>query len=113
MKVLFNTFNDINYRLECTFSKFADDAKLSGAVDTFEGSDTIQRDLDKLMRFNIAKCNVLHLDRSNPTYVYRLGEDHPESIPVETDLGVLVDEKLNVSQCPCSLESKGYPGLHQ
>ena len=60
-----------------TLSKFADDAKLPGADGT-EGRDVTQRDLDKLrrsvllnlMRFNIAKCKVLHLDQSNPRYVY-------------------------------------------
>jgi len=103
---LFNTFvGDMHSRIECTLSKFANDTKLCGAVDTLEGQVAIQRDRERLerwtcanlMRFSKAKCKVLHMGGGNLKHKYRLAGQWIESSPEEEDWRVLVDEKFNMT----------------
>ncbi|KAK4830178.1 hypothetical protein QYF61_008969 [Mycteria americana] len=105
--VLFNiSINDACAGVECTISKFADNTKLGGAVDSLKGQEVLQVDLDRLehwavingMKFNKSKGRILHLGWSNAGHKYKWGEEWLESSPAERDLGGLVDRRLNTSQ---------------
>lgn len=72
--------NDWDKGIECSLSQFTDSTRLVGRVDLLEVSKALQKDLDRLhpwaetncMRFNEAKCCILHVGHSNPRHCYRL-----------------------------------------
>ncbi|GAB0194532.1 mitochondrial enolase superfamily member 1 [Grus japonensis] len=100
---LFNIFvSNMDGGNEHTLSKSANNTKLCGMVNTLEGRDGIQRDLDKLE--SLACANLMKFNEANsctrvwgsPKHKYRLGRKWTESSLEEKDL-VLVDEKLNMT----------------
>ncbi|KAJ7401307.1 rna-directed dna polymerase from mobile element jockey-like [Pitangus sulphuratus] len=119
--MLSNIFiNDLDEGLEGILSKFADDTKLGGAVDSLKGRETLQRDLGKLednhQPYEAQQGEVPDSAPGwdNPGCMYRLGNEMLQSSAMERDLEVLVDGELNLSQqCPGSQEDQSCPGGHQ
>ncbi|XP_054370369.1 triadin isoform X2 [Molothrus ater] len=115
--VLFNIFiSDMESGFQCTLSEFpddTDDTEVCDAVNTLEGRNNTQRDLVRLerwaqvilMKFNNAKCEVLHLVWRSPKNNFRLGTEWKEAKAGEKDLGLPVHEKLDMTQ-QCVLEVK-------
>ncbi|RMC03531.1 hypothetical protein DUI87_20730 [Hirundo rustica rustica] len=102
--------------MESFISKFAD--KLGACVNLLEGQRALQKDLEWLdrwaesnrMRLNKSKCLVLHFGHNNPLQCYRLGTVRLDSAQEERDLGVLVDNRLNMSQ-QCAQVAKRANGI--
>lgn len=67
----------------------------------------------KPMRFSKAEFNVVHLDQGKPQHQPRLGDEQIKSSPAQRDLGVLVDENLDMTKlCAPTDRRPAFPGLH-
>ena len=76
-------------------------------VAVFSNNESLEKNIAV---YNKGKCRVLHLGRNNPMHQYRLGADLLQSSSVERDLGVVVDDRLTMSQ-QCALAAKKASGI--
>ena len=95
--------NDIDLDLTDLFlSKFADDTKAARVVDTDAEAARLQNDLDGFaqwarewqMLFNVDKCKVIHVGRTNPRQNYTMEGKQLIKVEEEKDLGVMVHQSL-------------------
>ena len=88
--------NDLDEEVEGWVSKFADDTKVGGVVDSVEGCQRLQWDIDRMqnwaekwqMEFNPDKCGVVHFGRSNMMAEYSINGKTLGSVEDQRDLGV-------------------------
>ena len=89
-------------------SKFVDDAKLARSASTVEQCNSIQLNLDSLLKwaedwqmsFNIDKCKIMHIGSHNLIHEYKIIDTVLQVVQHETDLEVIVQDDWKVSmQC--------------
>src|SRR6218665_1606803 len=88
--------NDIDGGIVSKISKFADDTKLCARVNNEEDANALRGDLDKLhkwsrdwnMPFNMDKCAVMHVGRSNCRFEFEMDNRRIRQTEEEKDLGV-------------------------
>jgi hypothetical protein len=99
---------DLAVSLHELLLKFADDTKLAGLVKDEADRRRLQAALDNLlkwsekwgMRFNVQKCKVMHLGRTNIKSEYSMAGSKLAVTSEEKDLGVLLtDHSKPAAQC--------------
>lgn len=115
--ILFLLFiNDLPDKIKNVIKIFADDVKMVADPNEIE---SIKSDLEELrlweslwlLRFNVEKCKVLHIGKSNPQNQYQFLESILESCKSEKDLGVTFNEKFNFQDHICASISKAKSSL--
>ena len=97
--------NEIEHSLESKVLKFADDIKVVRVIEESKDQETLQSDLDKLvkwseswqMKFNLSKCKVMHAGKVKTKHAYKMDGQELSQIEKEKDLGVFINHKLSSS----------------
>jgi hypothetical protein len=101
--ILFLIFiNDIDEGLLSYILKFADDTKIFNSVSNEQDHERLQDDLNSVvawshnwqMEFNLTKCKVLHVGKSNQHFQYVMDNKALDSTKEEKDLGVVMADSL-------------------
>ena len=99
--VFIDDIDEVAKRIELSL-KFADDTKGMKIIRGEEDRKILQETLDGLVewaekwgiKFNLAKCKIMHVGRNNPGYVYTMGGVALEEVEEEQDVGVTVHKSL-------------------
>ena len=101
--LLFNIYvNDIPDVVSSPILLFTDDIKIFRCIKTYQDYIQLQSDLNCLserslmwkLKFNISKCNVLHLGFSHQQHIYYLSGAAIQPVLSVRDLGVIIDYDL-------------------
>jgi len=113
--ILFIIFiNDIDDGIMSKLNKFADDCKLGKSISNADDVEVLRQDLGRLskwasewqMEFNVDKCSVLHMGRTNALNTYEISSKQLKVSQTERDLGVLVDSNMKfIEQCNSAVNS--------
>ena len=98
--------NDIDNGIISKLNKFADDSKLCKSIKGKADVSVLENDLALLdkwsnlwqMKFNVEKCSVMHLGKSNAQNKYCLGNNVLKGSEKERDLGVMIDKSMKFSE---------------
>ena len=100
--IFINDLDEATKELASIVLKFADDTKIGREIRNNEDSRKLQECLDKLcewaktckMEFNVSKCHVLHLGKTNPCHKYTMDGEELKASGSERDIGVLITPNL-------------------
>ena len=103
--IYINDIDEVVKKIEI-IKKFADDTKGAKVVKDQTDADDMQRTLEELsqwskkwsMDFNINKCKIMHVGRSNPKFNYQINGVDLTVVEAERDVGVCITSNLKPSK---------------